>query len=41
MIAQMPISVPTPNTRLTQLTRFASVSLGTSMPAALATAARN
>ena len=38
MIAQTPISVPMPNTRLTQLTRLSSASLGTSMPAALATA---
>ena len=34
MIAQIPISVPTANTRLGQLTRLASASLGTSMPAA-------
>jgi hypothetical protein len=38
-IAPAPISVPMRNTRLTQLTRFASASLGTSMPVALATAA--
>ena len=40
-MAQTPISVPMPNTRLTQLTRLASASLGTSMPVALATAARS
>ena len=40
-MAQTPISVPRPNTRLTQLTRLASASLGTSMPAALATAVRS
>jgi hypothetical protein len=36
MIAQIPMSVPMPNTRLTQLIRFGSASLGTSMPAVLA-----
>ena len=41
MIAQIPMSVPMPNTRLTQLIRFGSASLGTSMPAALAAAARS
>jgi hypothetical protein len=41
MIAQIPISVPMPNTRLTQLARLASANLGTSMLAAPATAARS
>ena len=41
MIAQTPISVPMPNTRLTQLTRFSSASLGTSIPVAPATASRS
>ena len=38
MIAQIPISEPTANSRLGQLTRLASASLGTSMPAPAATA---
>ena len=33
MIAQIPISEPTANSRLAQLTRLASASLGTSIPA--------
>ena len=41
MIAQMPISEPTANSRLGQLTRLASASLGTSMPAPAATAPRS
>ena len=41
MMAQMPIRVPMPNTRLTQLIRLASASLGTSMPVAPATAVRS
>ena len=40
-MAQTPISEPAPNTRLAQLIRLASASLGTSMPVALATAARS
>ena len=41
MMAHMPMTVPMPNTRLTQLIRLASASLGTSMAVASATAARS
>jgi len=41
MIAQIPISEPTANTRLVQLTRLTSASLGTSIPAPPATAPRS
>src|SRR6516165_3931541 len=41
MISQIPISEPTANSRLAQLTRLASASSGTSMPAPAATASRS
>ena len=41
MIAHRPISDPMPKARLTQLIRFGSASLGTSMLAAAATAVRS
>jgi len=41
MISQIPSSEPTANSRLGQLTRLASASLGTSMPALAAMASRS
>ncbi len=41
MIAQIPTSEPTANSRLAQLTRLASASLGTSIPAPLAMPSRS
>ena len=41
MIAQIPISEPTANSRLAQLTRLTSASFGMSMPVPLATACRS